>query len=109
MSNLFIPLGIIILVAALTFFTRVFPFALFGKGKEVPKTIKILGDLLPPAVIAVLVIYCLKAIDFRVMPHGLPELMAVALVVLLHIWKRNNLLSIGGGTFFYMVLVQMIF
>lgn len=109
MNNVIIPLAITFLVALLTFFTRVFPFALFGKGKEVPTIIKTLGDLLPPAVIAILVVYCLKTIDLRVMPHGFPELLAVLVVVFLHLWKRNNLLSIGGGTLFYMVLVQVVF
>lgn len=109
MIDRFIPLGIIILVAGLTFLMRVFPFVLFGKGKAVPKLVKALGDLLPPAVIAILVVYCLKAIDLRIAPYGFPELLAVVLVIILHLWKRNNLLSIGGGTLIYMLLLQMVF
>ncbi len=109
MNDLVIPLGIVSLVSLLTFFTRAFPFVLFGKGKEVPQIIKTLGDLLPPAVIAILVVYCLKGVDLRLMPYGLPELLAVLAVVFLHLWRRNNLLSIGGGTLIYMVLVQSVF
>lgn len=109
MNDLLLALGITLLVAILTFLTRFFPFALFGQGKEVPKLIKTLGDLLPPAVIAILVVYCLKAIDLSLRPHGLPELLAVLAVVFLHLWRRNNLLSIGGGTLIYMVLIQVVF
>ncbi len=109
MNEDLLALGIILLVAILTFLMRFFPFALFGKGKEVPPIIKALGDLLPPAVIAILVVYCLKAIDLTRVPHGLPELLAVLAVVFLHLWRRNNLLSIGGGTLIYMVLVQVVF
>ncbi len=103
------PLLVVAVVALCTFFTRVLPFAFFGGEKKVPEIIKTLGELLPPAVIAILVIYCVKNIDFFVTPHGFPELIAIGLVALLHIWKRNNLLSIGGGTVVYMILVQMVF
>ncbi|MBU4539631.1 MAG: AzlD domain-containing protein [Acetobacterium sp.] len=104
-----IPLYVILVVAAATFLTRFLPFALFGGGKEVPALVKSLGDLLPPAVIAILVVYCLKGVSLMVAPHGFPEFISVGIVALLHIWKRNNLLSIGGGTLLYMVLVQMVF
>lgn len=100
---------VILLVAVCTFLTRFLPFALFGGGKEVPKTVKILGELLPPAVIAILVIYCIKGVNFMVAPNGLPEMIAMGIVGILHIWKRNNLLSIGGGTVIYMILVQVVF
>ena len=103
------PLLVILVVAACTFLTRFLPFALFGGGKEVPALVKNLGDLLPPAVIAILVVYCLKGVSFMVPPHGFPEFISVGIVALLHIWKRNNLLSIGGGTLLYMVLIQMVF
>ena len=101
---------IIIVLCSLTVFaTRVTPFLIFHKGKEIPPLVKYLGKVLPPAVIGMLVVYCLKAVSVVSFPFGLPELIAIAVVVLLHIWKRNNLLSIGVGTVFYMVLVQVVF
>lgn len=85
------------------------PFLLFPAGKKVPKTVEYLGKVLPPAVIGMLVVYCFKSVNPAAFPFGLPELIASATVVLLHIWKRNNLLSIGVGTVLYMVLVQTVF
>lgn len=108
-ASFYIPCLIVLLVAACTFITRFLPFALFGGGKEVPAIVKTLGELLPPAVIAILVVYCLKSVNVTLAPHGLPEFLAVSLVAVLHIWKRNNLLSIGGGTAIYMFLVQVVF
>lgn len=103
------PMLVILVVAGCTFLTRFLPFALFGGGKEVPVIVKTLGEMLPPAVIAILVVYCLKGVNLTVPPNGLPEFIAIGIVALLHIWKRNNLLSIGGGTVAYMLLVQMVF
>lgn len=100
---------IIALVAVTTFLTRVIPFLLFPAGKKIPKTVEYLGKVLPPAVIGMLVVYCFKSVTPTEFPFGLPELTASAVVVLLHIWKRNNLLSIGVGTVLYMVLVQTVF
>ncbi len=100
---------IILVIAATTFATRVAPFLLFPKGKEIPRTVQYLGKVLTPAVIGMLVVYCLKTTDIIGPPHGLPELIAVTVVVLLHVWKRNNLLSIGVGTVLYMFLVQVVF
>ena len=102
-------LAIIFIVAATTFATRVIPFLVFPKGKEVPKTIQYLGKVLTPAVIGMLVVYCLKGMSFTQAPFGIPEVVAVAAVALLHIWKRNNLLSIGVGTVLYMLLIQFVF
>ena len=100
---------IIIVVGITTFSTRVIPFLLFPKGKEIPKTVQYLGRVLTPAVIGMLVVYCLKNMSFIRFPFGIPEVLCVALVAVLHIWKRNNLLSIGIGTVLYMVLVQCVF
>ncbi len=100
---------IIVLVAAVTFATRLAPFALFPSGKKVPKAVKALGKMLPPAVIGMLVIYCLKGITPLSYPYGLPEIISAAVVAALHIFKRNNLLSIGTGTVLYMILVQYVF
>ena len=100
---------IIVLVALTTFATRVIPFLIFPKGKEIPKTIQYLGKVLTPAIIGMLVIYCLKSTTLLKAPYGIPELIAVTVVAVLHVWKRNNLLSIGVGTVLYMVLIQMVF
>ena len=100
---------IIVLDALTTFATRVTPFLVFPKGKEIPKTIQYLGKVLTPAIIGMLVIYCLKNVSILSAPHGIPELISVAVVAVLHIWKRNNLLSIGVGTVLYMVLIQTVF
>ena len=100
---------IIVVVAITTFATRVIPFLLFPKGKEIPKTVQYLGKVLTPAVIGMLVVYCLKNTSVLRAPYGIPELISVLTVAALHIWKRNNLLSIGVGTVLYMVLVQAVF
>ena len=100
---------IIVVVALTTFATRVTPFLLFPKGKEIPKTIQYLGKVLTPAVIGMLVVYCLKETKVMESPHGIPELSAVLVTVILHVWKRNNLLSIGAGTVLYMFLIQVVF
>ena len=89
--------------------TRWLPFLLFGGKKELPKLVRYLGVVLPAAIMAVLVVYCLKGITPLAYPYGLPELLSVALVVVLHAWKGNTLLSIGAGTACYMVLVQAVF
>lgn len=102
-------IAIILVVAVTIFFTRLIPFLFFPKGKEVPPVIQYLGKFLPPAVIGMLVIYCLKAIDFVQVANWMPEAIAVAVVIVLHKWKRNNLLSIGVGTVLYMFLVQAVF
>ena len=102
-------LVIIAAVAGTIFFTRLCPFLFFPPGKPIPPVIQYLGKVLPPAVIGMLVIYCLKAVSITSYPYGLPEFIAVAVVILLHVWKRNNLLSIGVGTVLYMVLIQAVF
>lgn len=100
---------IIVFAALTTFATRVVPFLFFPKGKEIPRTIQYLGKVLTPAVIGMLVVYCLKATSIIAYPHGIPELICVAVTAGLHVWKRNNLLSIGVGTVLYMFLIQVVF
>nr|WP_296264699.1 AzlD domain-containing protein [uncultured Merdimonas sp.] len=97
---------IILVVALTTFATRVFPFLVFPKGKEIPEVVRYLGKVLTPAVIGMLIVYCLRSVDIFRTPYGLPEAAAVLLTAALHVWKRNNLLSIGAGTVLYMFLVQ---
>lgn len=100
---------IIVVCALTTIFTRALPFAIFGGKKEIPETVQYLGKILPCAIMAVLVVYCLKGINILVGNHGLPEMISVIVVAVLHIWKKNTLLSIGVGTALYMLLIQVIF
>ena len=92
----------IAVMAIVTFLTRALPFLL-------PKLILYLGRVLPPAVIAMLIVYCLRGVSFAQVGGWVPQLISVAAVVVLHLWKHNNLLSIFGGTILYMVLVQAVF
>ena len=92
-----------------TLLTRFLPFAVFNARKPTPQYIHYLGELLPGAIFAMLVIYCLKNVSVLAAPFGLPEFIAVAAVIVLHVWKRNNLLSIGAGTALYMFLIQVVF
>ena len=92
-----------------TMLTRFLPFLLFPAGKPTPKAVHYLGSVLPGAVFGLLVVYCLKNVSLFTGSHGLPELISIALVVLLHLWKRQMLLSIAGGTACYMLLVQYVF
>ena len=91
-----------------TMLTRFLPFAVFSSKKPTPQYVQYLGKVLPGAVFAMLVIYCLKNVSFLSGSHGLPELIAIALTVALHLWKRQMLLSIAGGTLCYMLLVQFL-
>ena len=100
---------VIALVALVTFFTRLLPFVLFPEGKEMPGYVRYLGKVLPFAIIAMLVVYCLKNVSFFAGSHGIPEIAASAVVVGLHVWKRNTLLSIAAGTVLYMFLIQAVF
>ena len=99
----------ILVMAGVTLLTRALPFLIFDKGDSPPKIVVYLGRVLPPAIIAMLVVYCLRAVSLFSYPYGVPQLAAAAAVVVLHLWKRNNLLSIGAGTVTYMLLVQVIF
>lgn len=102
-------LCIILAVSLATFTTRAIPFLVFPKGKEIPKVIQYLGKVLTPAIIGMLVIYCLKSVSFLKAPYGIPEGIAVLVTAGLHVWKRNTLLSIGVGTVLYMILIQSLF
>lgn len=92
-----------------TMTTRFLPFLAFPPGKPTPKYIQYLGKVLPFAVFGLLVVYCLKNVSVLTGSHGLPELISIALVTVLHLWKRQMLLSIAGGTVCYMLLVQLVF
>lgn len=99
----------IAVMAIVTFLTRVLPFLLFDRGESPPKLVLYLGRVLPPAIIAMLIVYCLRGVSFSTPGGWVPQLLCVAVVVALHLWKHNNLLSIFGGTVLYMVLVQTVF
>ena len=89
---------LILVMAVVTFATRLLPFLLFDRGEEPPKAVLYLGRVLPPAIMAMLIVYCLKGVS-----------LSCGAVVLLHLCKGNDLLSIFGGTILYMALVQGVF
>lgn len=92
-----------------TMLTRFLPFLVFPAGKKTPRYVQYLGKALPAAVFGLLVVYCLKQVNVFTGSRGIPEALAIAVVVLLHLWKRQMLLSIAGGTIVYMALVQGVF
>lgn len=92
-----------------TLLIRAFPFLLFGRNRDLSPNINYLGNVLPFAAMGILIVYCLRNVDWLQFSYGLPELLAILVVSILHIWKRNNLISIGVGTVFYMILVQQVF
>lgn len=96
-------------VALATMLTRFLPFLVFPESKEPPRMVRYLGRVLPYAMTGLLVVYSLKDVSPASGSHGLPEAIAMASVAALHLWRRNMLLSIGGGTILYMVLVQTVF
>ena len=100
---------LIVVAVLVTMATRFIPFLIFGENRKTPPIIEYLGKVLPFAIMGMLVVYCLKDVTVLSAPYGLPEIIACAVVAALHVWKRNSLLSIGGGTVCYMLLVQLVF
>lgn len=100
---------LIVVVALVTMLTRFLPFLIFGEKRKTPQIITYLGKVLPFAIMGMLVVYCLKDVNFLQKPFGAPELIGIAITAALHIWRRNSLLSIGVGTVCYMLLVQFVF
>lgn len=100
---------LIAVAAVVTAATRFLPFLIFGKKDSTPPVVTDLGKVLPCAIMGMLVVYCMKDVQFFSAPFGAPELIGCLIVALLHIWKRNSLLSIGVGTVCYMLLVQLVF
>lgn len=92
-----------------TMLTRFLPFIIFSSKKPTPLYIQYLGNALPSAIFGMLVIYCLKDVSIWKGNHAIPELVSIIVVCILHIWKRQMLISIAGGTIFYMILVQFVF
>ena len=99
----------ILMIVLGTMATRFPPFLLFPAGRKTPPYVQFLGRVLPPAVFGLLVVYCFKGVTLFSGSHGLPELIATGLVIGLHLYKRNMLLSIAAGTVCYMILVQRVF
>ena len=100
---------LVLTMAVVTYLLRAFPFLVFSGKKPTPKFVLYLGKVLPYAIIGMLVIYCVKDISFDAVSNFLPYIIAGAVVVLLHVWRRNTLLSIIAGTLSYMALVQFVF
>ena len=99
----------VLIMAAVIAFTRFLPFLAFPEGRKRPKIITYLGGVLPYAIIGMLVVYCFKGVSVFSYPYGLPELIAGAFVVGVHVWLRNTLISVFGGVAVYMLLVQLVF
>lgn len=99
----------IIMIILGTMLTRFLPFILFPSGKPTPKYIQYLGKVLPSAVFGLLIIYCLKNVNIFTGSHCIPEFISICIVIILHLWKRQMLLSIASGTICYMILVQFVF
>ena len=106
MNNTMYPIAAIGVIAVVTWALRAFPFLLFG-NRPLPKVIRYLGKALPPAIMTVLVIYCLRDTSFSQSPFGIPELAACALVVILQVTRKNMYLSIIAGTVCYMILIRV--
>ena len=102
-------IGMAAALVAATMLTRFLPFVLFPPGKKTPPFMEYLGRTLPYATMGLLVVYCLKDISLASDFHGLPELISIMAMVILHWRKGNSLLSIGVGTVLYMVLAQRVF
>ncbi len=98
-----------IIVAGVTILLRFLPFMIFNGKRQIPSYILYLGNVLPYAIMGMLIIYCLRSVTFSSLGEWLPSLIGVVVVVVLHLWKRNTLISIMGGTLVYMFLVQVVF
>ncbi len=108
MSSFEILVTILVITLA-TATLRFLPFFIFPEHKETPKFIMYLGDILPLTTVGMLVVYCLKDISFIAYPYGLSEIISILVIVVLHLWKKNTLISIGAGTLLYMFLIQVVF
>lgn len=107
MGNTVHAAAIVLICAGVTLFLRALPFLFFGGKRGIPRLISALGKTLPPAIMAALVVYCLKGVPYGTFSDGAKQLIAAAAVVALHVWRRNTLLSIAGGTGLYMLLIRL--
>ena len=92
-----------------TMTTRFLPFIIFNENKKTPSFIQYIGNFLPAAVFGMLVVYCLRNVNVLQGSHGLPEFISILVTGGLHLWKRNMLISIAGGTVCYMLLLHFLF
>lgn len=92
-----------------TMATRFLPFFIFSSKEPTPKYIRYLGAALPSAIFGMLIVYCLKNVSIFEGSHGIPEFISILATALLHLWKKQMLISIAGGTIFYMILIQFVF
>ena len=99
---------IVIVAGAVTLAIRFAPFVFFSRGRSIPPAVRFLGSVLPPAIMVILILMTLRLVDLFQGNRGLPEFAGIALTALLHLWKRNTLLSIAGGTALYMVLIRVL-
>ena len=99
----------IVIIFLATIIMRFLPFVAFPENKPTPRFIQYLGKYLPGAVFGLLIVFALKDVTILEGSHGLPELIAIAVTVLLHLWKKQMIISISGGTICYMLLVQLVF
>lgn len=106
LSQQLVTIGVCVLG---TLLTRFLPFLLFGSNRPTPKYVQYLGRMLPGAIFSMLVVYCLRNVQFLQYRSVLPQAIAIAVTVGLHLWKRQMLLSIAGGTLCYMLLTQFLF
>lgn len=97
------------IMAAITLLTRALPFLIFPANRKTPEFVTYLGRVLPYAIIGMLIVYCLRGVDLFGASHALPELISIAVVAGLFLWRKNSLLAIGIGTGTYMFLVQVVF
>ncbi len=100
---------ILVVMGAVTFATRIVPVLIFGRGEKVPDVIIYLGEAVPFTAMGFLIVYCLRDVSIFGSSHAIPEILAMAVVVLSYLWKRNTILSVVVGTIVYMVLVQKVF
>ena len=98
----------VLIAAVVTMFLRAAPFLLFPSGKQAPAFITWLGNQLPRVVMMMLLVYCLKDIHLTSVPYGVPAVLGVAVTAALHVWKRQMILSIAGGTAVYMLLIRLL-
>ena len=100
-----IPIGVVVLGTVLT---RFLPYLVFREGKKIPPVVDYLGKVLPPAVFGLLVVYCLRNVNFFAGTHGIPEMVSLSVVLLLYLWRKNMLVPMAGGTICYMVLIRVL-
>ena len=98
----------ILILVLVTVFTRAFPFLVFPPGRKTPSYVQYLGRVLPLAVFGMLVVYCIKDVQWCAGTHGLPEVLGIAVTILIHLWRRNMLWSIAGGTLFYIIIIRLV-